>query len=48
MPGAVPGIHVFLQLNASKTWMAGPTSRLGPAMTTQSVTNQDVTEGWQA
>ena len=33
---------------ANKTWMAGPTSRLGPAMTTQSVTNQDVTEGRQA
>jgi hypothetical protein len=47
MPGAMPGIHVVLQLNASKTWMAGPTSRLGPAMTTQSLTNQDVIESRQ-
>ena len=29
MPGLVPGIHVFLRLQRSKTWMAGT----GPAMT---------------
>jgi hypothetical protein len=29
MPGHVPGIHVFLGLQQSKTWMAGTS----PAMT---------------
>jgi hypothetical protein len=29
MPGLVPGIHVFLTVRGSKTWMAGT----GPAMT---------------
>jgi hypothetical protein len=29
MPGLVPGIHVFLTLAGSKTWMAGTS----PAMT---------------
>ena len=29
MPGLVPGIHVFLDLSQSKTWMAGTS----PAMT---------------
>jgi len=29
MPGLVPGIHVLLQLNGNKTWMAGTS----PAMT---------------
>jgi hypothetical protein len=29
MPGLVPGIHVFLVFEGSKTWMAGT----GPAMT---------------
>jgi hypothetical protein len=30
MPGFMPGIHVFLSLGTSKTWMAGTS----PAMTT--------------
>jgi hypothetical protein len=29
MPGLVPGIHVFAQIEATKTWMAGAS----PAMT---------------
>jgi hypothetical protein len=29
MPGLVPGIHAFILLSVSKTWMAGT----GPAMT---------------
>jgi hypothetical protein len=28
MPGLVPGIHVFLDGAASKTWMAGTSPRL--------------------
>ena len=31
MPGLVPGIHVFLNFDGSKTWMAGTS----PAMTKQ-------------
>jgi hypothetical protein len=30
MPGLVPGIHVFLQLTANRTWVAGTS----PPMTT--------------
>jgi hypothetical protein len=29
MPGLVPGIHVFAEVEQQKTWMAGT----GPAMT---------------